>query len=372
VFWYWFFVGPALLLALLSLRGERKRAAYVAERLAATVGKLPPATVIVPVKGYDEGLRENLAALTALDYPDYELIVVARSAADIPPGVLPDAARVVLAQGGDPNTGEKVRNLQAAVRMARRRSEVLAFADSDGLPGKGWLRALVGPLAEEGVGATTGFRWFAPEPPTFWSLMRSVWDAVAAGRLGPGDNPFVWGGAMAIRKEVFIDARVAEFWKNTVSDDYALAAAVHEAGLRIAYAPGALVPSRERTGAVRLFRWMRRQMTITRVYRPRIWWPALIAHIFYCGGMAAAAIASIRGDRLAEWALIAQLSPGMLKGLNRATLARAALPQCDAWFRRHQWVHAIWVPLATWLWLAALLSSMFGRTIEWRGNRYRL
>ena len=34
VFVYWFFVGPALLLAALSLRGERKRAAYVARRLA--------------------------------------------------------------------------------------------------------------------------------------------------------------------------------------------------------------------------------------------------------------------------------------------------------------------------------------------------
>ena len=39
-----------------------------------------PVTLIVPVKGYDEGLRENLAALAALDYPDYELIVAAHAA----------------------------------------------------------------------------------------------------------------------------------------------------------------------------------------------------------------------------------------------------------------------------------------------------
>ena len=53
---------------------------------------LPPATVIVPVKGDDEGLRENLAALASLDYPDYELIVAAQSADDIPRGVLPARA----------------------------------------------------------------------------------------------------------------------------------------------------------------------------------------------------------------------------------------------------------------------------------------
>ncbi len=372
MFWYWFFVGPALLLALLSLRGERKRAAYVARRLAEPPGHLPPATVIVPVKGQDEGLRENLAALAALDYPDYELIVVARSAADIPADVLPGRVKVVLAHGDDPATGEKVQNLQAAVRAARKRSDVLAFADSDGRVPARWLRALVAPLSEPGVGAATGFRWFTPVPPTFWSLLRSVWDAVACGTLGPGDNRFAWGGATAIRKLVFFDARVPDFWKNTVSDDYALAAAVHAAGLTIAYAPGALTPCYEHTGARRLFSWMRRQMLITRTYQPRLWWPALAAHIFYCGGMTASLAASIAGSRLAEWALIAQLSPGMLKAYNRAIVARAALPDCEAWFRRHSWVHAMWVPLATWLWLAALISSAFGNAIEWRGYRYHL
>jgi len=373
VFWYWFFVGPAIALALLSLRGERRRADYVAARLPVPdCADLPPVTVIVPVKGEDDGLRENLAALASLDYPDYELIMTAHSASDIPPGVLPARAKVVLAHGDDSATGEKVQNLQAAVRVARRSSEVFAFADSDGRPGPLWLRALVAPLAEPGVGASTGFRWFVPEPPTFWTLLRGVWDAVIAGRLGPGDNPFAWGGAMAIRKQVFADAGVGDAWKRTISDDYALAAAIHRAGLSIAYAPGALTPSYDRITARCFFRWTRRQMLITRRYNPKLWWTALIAHILYCGGMAASIAASIQGNRLAEWALLAQLSPGMLKGMNRATLAKAALPQCEAWFKRHQWTHALWVPLATWMWLIALLSSAFGRTIEWRGKRYRL
>ena len=113
-------------------------------------------------------------------------------------------------------------------------------------------------------------------------------------------------------------------------------------------------------------------MTVTRVYNGSLWWQGLVAHIFYCGGMAASVIASLRGSRLAEWALLAQLSPGMLKGLNRAILARAALPECEDWFERHIWVHAIWNPLGTWLWLAVLVSSAFGNTIRWRGYTYHL
>ena len=369
---YWCLTGPALLLAALSLRGERKRAAYVARRLGEPPKELPPATVIVPVKGSDEGLRENLEALAALDYPDYELIVAAHSASDIPLGVLPARVKVVLAHGTDPAGAEKIQNLMAAVRAARKRSRVLAFADSDGRVGRGWLRALVAPLEEPGVGASTGYRWFLPDPPDFWSLMRGVWDAVVAGTLGPGDCYFAWGGAMAIRKEVFFEARVPDFWQGALSDDYALSRAVHAAGLSIAYAPGALTPCGEHITAGRFFGWIRRQLAITRIYAPGLWWPALIAHIFYCGGMTASIAASIRGNRLAEWALIAQLSPGMLKGLNRATLARASLPGHEAWFKRHAWVHAIWSPLGTWIWLAALVSSAFARSIEWRGRRYPL
>jgi cellulose synthase/poly-beta-1,6-N-acetylglucosamine synthase-like glycosyltransferase len=359
VLWYWLFVGPALLLALLSLRGERSRARYAAMRLAASPTVTPPATVIVPVKGQDDGLRENLAALASLDYPDYELIVAAQKAEDIPPGVLPRTCRIVLAHAEDRNTGEKVLNLQAAVRAARRRSEVLAFADSDGRPSAGWLKALVAPLIERGVGAATGFRWFTPDPPTFWTLLRSVWDAVAAGQLGPGDNPFVWGGATAVRRDVFVEAKVAEYWKNTVSDDYALADAVHKLGLTIAFAPGALTPSFDRIGGAGLFSWTKRQMILTRRHRPKLWWTALIAHIFYCGGMVAAIL---RADRWSMSALAILLVTGMWKGRNRAAIARSP----------HRWPHVLLVPLATWLWLIALTGSAFSRTIEWRGRTYDL
>ena len=370
--WCWLMAGSAALLALGSLHGERRRAAYVKARLAASAGALPPATVIVPVKGEDEGLRQNLAALAALDYPDYELIVVAQSAADIPAGALPRRAKVVLAHDGSLEASEKVQNLAAAVAAARRTSTIYAFADSDARVTAGWLRALAAPLEEPGVGASTGYRWFTPQPAGLWSLLRAVWDGAAFGLLGPGDNPFAWGGAMATRKEVFFDAGIPESWRTAISDDYALSDAVHRAGLRIAFAPGALAPSMEPITARRFFAWSRRQLLLTRVYSPELWRAALAAHVFYCGGMLAAAVAWLHGSAAASWLLAAQLLPGMAKGLLRTRRARAALPSHAAWFRRWGWAHTLLVPAVTWLWLVTLLSTAFGTSIEWRGRRYRL
>ncbi len=369
----WILIGLALALALASLRGERRRADYVAACLAQPPAHdLPPATVIVPVKGQDEGLSDNLAALAALDYPDYELIVVARAPQDVPSGVVPASARLVLAGEAPAGAGEKIHNLLAALREARAGSEILAFADSDGRVGAGWLRALVAALARPNVGAATGYRWHLPDPPDFWSLVRAVWDSVIAGRFGPGENRFAWGGAMAIRREDFIRLRVEDFWKGSVSDDYGLSAAVRAGGLGIAWAPGALVATSGHTSAAELVGWIRRQMVITRVYQPGLWWPGFLAHLVYCGAMAAAVFLMFQGGLAGEYALVAQWGLGMLKGVNRATLARAALPHYKPWFDRHGWVFAWWTPLATWVWLYAFLASAAGNRIQWRGRRYRL
>jgi hypothetical protein len=104
----------------------------------------------------------------------------------------------------------------------------------------------------------------------------------------------------------------------------------------------------------------RREMSAARRLAARLWWQALLAHLVYCGAMLAAIIASARGNRGAEWALVAQFGLGMLKGANRATLAKAALPEYKIWFDRHSWTHVLWVPLVTWVWLFVLLLSAFG------------
>ena len=358
---------------MLGLRGERKRARFVAERLHPDGDtNLPPATVIVPIEGAEEDLRENLAALVSLDYPDYELIVAVRTASAIPPAVLPSRVIVVLGGAKEDGGSDRIKNLSAGVRVSRKRSQIFAFATGGGRASKNWLRALATPLADPEVAASTGYCWYTPEPPAFWSLMRSVWNAPVAGLLGPGNNPFVWAGSMAIRKETFFEMHITEAWRHAHSEEGVLLRAIRKAHRAIAFAPGALVAVAGRVSAREFLRSAQRQMDIARACLPRLWWSALLAHVFYCGAMAAAITASVRGSRGAEWALVTQLGLGMLKGVNRAALARAELPEREAWFKRHAWVHALWVPLATWVWLWVLLASAFSGALQWRGRRYGL
>src|SRR5204862_2491357 len=103
----------------------------------------------------------------------------------------------------------------------------------------------------------------------FWSLMRSVWNAPIAGLFGPKNNPFVWGGSMAIRKETFFELRIPDCWRGAVSDDGELTRAIHRAQRTIAFAPGAVVATAGRTDAREFFKWANRQIAIARIYFPR-------------------------------------------------------------------------------------------------------
>jgi ceramide glucosyltransferase len=373
----WLFVilvAPAVLLAAFSWRGEREKFRYYRQRLPDQQQSafVPPVSLIVPVKGYDQGLQKNLASLATLDYPDYELIVAAHSSTDVPPDVVPPKARVVFSEGQPAGAAEKLQNLLAAVRAVRPESEVLAFADSDGSVSRGWLRALVAPLAQAGVGAATGYRVYLPELTGFWSALRSAWNAVIFGTFGPGKIEFVWGGAMALRKDLFFRLGVESLWAFTASDDYVLTDAVRSAKLQLRFAPGAMVVSSDGIGAGDLLRWIKRQLVITRVYAPRLWVLSFLATLIYCTAMVTCIVALLDGHGVAGAVLAVLLAAGMLKGTAREKLAAIALPHSRPWFQRHGWTFTWLVPLATWTWLYGHLASALTNVIEWRGYRYRL
>lgn len=357
----WIPVLLALALSLLTLRPGRRRPA------APPPARWPPATLIVPVKGHDEGLRENLAALASLDYPDYELIVCARERADLPAGAIPASARIVYAlplpSDASPHTGEKIQNLLAAIGAARPESEILAFADSDARPAPGWLKALAAELEDPQTGAATGYRWYLPRR-GFTSHLRAAWNAVIAGGFFDAEPQFCWGGATAIRRQRFDQLRVRDYWRGHLSDDYRLSQAIRDAQLRIAFAPGALTPARDHATLAEFLEWIRRQLLLTRVHRPDLWRLALIAHLIYCAGMISALVLATPASLAC---LTGQLLSGIAKAKRRQDQATLLLGESARSFAQ-----LALVPLATWAWLCAILASAFGRRMSWRGVRYRL
>ena len=291
---FYFFAAIVIWLGLLSLRGGLNFAAYVRRETSRPLSNFTPfVSVVVPCRGFEAGLRENLTALFAQDYNRYEIIFVTAQADD--PAVVTieelrevwqDVWRCVtrrIVAGRAKESGQKVHNLTAAVLEVDPRSEVLVFVDSDARPLAGWLRLLVAPLSDQRIGAATGYRWFIPEHGGLTSQLRSVWNASIASALGEReDKNFCWGGSTAIRRATFEKLQVAERWQGTVSDDFTLTRVLQEAKLPIHFVPACLVASVGDCAARELLEFTNRQLKITRVYAAHLWKPVLIGSLLFC------------------------------------------------------------------------------------------
>jgi cellulose synthase/poly-beta-1,6-N-acetylglucosamine synthase-like glycosyltransferase len=264
-----------------SFRGGVEYLRYFKQELARPLSEwVPFATVIAPCKGLDEGLKKNLQALLAQDYPAYEVVFVVDDEADPAVSVITEIISrnstitklVVASKAVD--SSQKVENLREAVLHASASSEVFVFVDSDARPATDWLRHLVAPLADNGAGAATGYRWFISKKPSFSSELRNMWNASIASALGPNTKSnFCWGGSTAIRRETFERLNVREKWKGTLSDDFTVTRVMSEAGLKIYFVPQALTPTVENCSLAEMFEFTNRQMKIEKssIFRSCVW-----------------------------------------------------------------------------------------------------
>src|SRR5437667_6813335 len=252
---------------------------------------LPSIVLILPVRGLDEGFGENVRALLSQAYPRYRLLVVADDSSDPAPARIETIAREfprvpatkILADANP--LGGKVNALRSALGHLVPEDEVAVFADSDIRPARDWLRQLVQPLADSTVGAATGFRWYVPPRPTFWSLVRAEWNAVSANVLFDPRRSFAWGGSCAVRTDRLNELRLAERWRNVLSDDLVLTRAVRDAGLKIAYTPAALVPTFEGADRPACLDWCCRQMTMPPLSLPIVRRYAVAAFSIFDGSV---------------------------------------------------------------------------------------
>jgi cellulose synthase/poly-beta-1,6-N-acetylglucosamine synthase-like glycosyltransferase len=387
---FYFFAAISIWLALVSLRGGVRFVRYLQTELARDYPEFTPfATVFVPCRGVDEGLKENISAIFAQDYPEFEIVFVSDRAGDPAFAVINQARRLFTGESGPtmrfvisgPATGcgQKVHNLRAAVAAAASQSEVLVFVDTDARPGANWLRNLIGPLQDLNLGATTGYRWFVPVRGGLASHLRSVWNAAIASALGERlEKNFCWGGSTAIRRQTFYQCKVTEYWRGTVSDDFALTRALHEAGLPIKFVPQCLTASVEDCTLKELIEFTTRQLKITRVYAAHLWRGVLIGSVLFVlvffGGMALVIARALLGLSFITplFLLLIIFTLGSMKSHFRLRAVSQAIsgPRLNSF--QTTWAQLTLWPLASLLYLYNALAAMFSRRITWRGITYEL
>jgi cellulose synthase/poly-beta-1,6-N-acetylglucosamine synthase-like glycosyltransferase len=328
----------------------------------------------------EPGLRENLQTLVEQDYPRYEVLFVF-DAADDPAIQFGDElghgssriARTIIA-GPATDSGQKVHNLRVAATEISEESEVLVFVDTDARPGKDWLRHLVAPLADETLGASTGYRWFVPSKGGIASRLRGVWNASVASALGSDTaKNFCWGGSTAIRRTTFEKLDVSERWRGTVSDDFTITRVLKEAKLPIHFTPNCLVASVGDCDFRELFEFTTRQIKITRVYASHLWLPLLLGSalfaIVFIGGII---LLILSRSPVLLLALLLIFTLGATKSFIRWRAITIPLNQYRSSLNRDVLAHIFLWPFASLLYLYNAIIAGFSQRITWRGITYEL
>ena len=387
---FYFFAAISIVLGLLSLRGGVRFVRYLQKETAKELPEFTPfATVFVPCRGVDVRLKENILSLFAQDYPEFEIIFVSDSADDPAFAVIEQARQSFQKQTGPvistivagpaSDSGQKVHNLRKAVNAADPQSEVFVFTDTDAQTQKFWLRALVAPLRDDTVGATTGYRWFVARDGGFASHLLSVWNAAIASALGErGEKNFCWGGSTAIRRATFEALHVADRWRGTVSDDFTISRVLHEAGLPVKFVPHCLTPSFHRTTPRELIEFTTRQLKITRVYASHLWRSVLIGSVIFAitifGCIALIIVRAALGVSFATPHLLLLLIFVMGAAKSHLRLKAVGLIINDEALRRTgiTLAHVFLWPIASLLFLYNALAAAVSRRITWRGILYEL
>jgi ceramide glucosyltransferase len=382
---FYFLAAIQILLGMYAVAEGLRWLGMVRRRMkAAPAFYTPRVAVICACKGAEVELERNLLALCDFDYSGYEVFLALASASDPAHAIARRVAErsktkvhLVIA-GKAEGCGEKVNNLRAAIDEIPPECDVFVFADSDGRPGRPWLKRLVAPLADTRIGAATTMRWFFPAKSGMANALLTAWNAAIATFLGEHKSNFCWGGGTAIRREAFEQAGVREFWRGAVADDLAMTNAVKGSGRQIYFVPECLAPSEAEVDFNGLLEFTNRQIIITRVYSQRLWLQAGAAHLFYSltmlFGIVLLAAQIVEGVPVLQLAVIvvAPAILAMMRGVLRVLAVTEILPALRQKLLEQSWMVTFVAALVPFLFSINFFVSGVTRKICWRGVRYEL
>ena len=376
-------VCAAMLVILLFLYGYSFHALWISHRRSAPQGRTqwPRVALIIPCKGLDPNLRDNLRRHFHHDYPEYRIVFSVADAADPACKIIDElirtethrpAALVIAARL--PHCVEKASNQIAALRAIGPDVEVIVCSDSDGLPRDAhWLRSLVAGLDD--CSLVSGFRWYVPSRGSLTGFVQSAFDSGWCLLHALGKT--TWGGAMTFRRETAERLHYEDHLSRAITDDLALQACTHRAGERTDFTPGGMVLSEPAERFGDFFRWAVRQSQLVRLVTPWIWLMGFAAANVYAAffvlSMALLLVPDSTWGRalpVSAFGIAAVFYLG--RGLLTYRVARALLPEHTERIARLRWVYYWAIPLADLLAPIVAYASLWSRTIRWRGVAYRI
>jgi ceramide glucosyltransferase len=232
------------LVIIAAARFKKHSEQYRQSALSASLQALPPVTIFKPVHGMEERLQQNLASFFEQDYPDYEIIIGARSADD-PAIVLagelqrqyPNVKSRIVTSGPPEWPNAKVFTLDKMIRLSS--NDYFVISDSDVRVGPDFLRNVIPLLFDRKLGLVSCLYRGDPSA-DFWSSLEALGmsvempSGVVVADMLEGIR-FALGPAVAFRRDALDAIGGIATTADYYSDDYVLGNKIWAAGYKVIF-----------------------------------------------------------------------------------------------------------------------------------------
>ena len=330
----------------------------------------PSVTVIMPVRGLDQDLRNNIASVLNQDYPGpRNYIFVLDDENDPTYNVITNLlsnrnvnAKVLINRGGR-SKGEAL-----AFGLGEATGDVVVLVDSDAQVHELWLKNLVEALMR-GFGAATTYRFYLPlRRLSLGSVLRASFNMIGITAMQNPTARFTWGGSSAVWRWLIEKWSVRDYLPYYLSDDYVITHFVHREGLGIEFVPESLVLTLEDVGLREAFSWAVRQLWYVRVYGFKGFMLYAASYTLYAITLPMAATLLIINTYVSILGVLPYLL-GMVKDYVRVSGIRGLNKYYrERITRRYAVLLALAsVPNVYFSWLA-IIKTTFTNSINWRGR----
>lgn len=277
-----FLFAAATLVLLLLIRVAAAAAFLVGLRMPDS-GLAGRVTLVLPLTGTSTFLPTLIHALSEQTLQPRRLIIVVESMEDPAWNQASQACTQasfpmeICIAGLTEGCSQKCWNLIAAIHQLDGEDDVVVFFDADIVPQPTWLSLLATPILADKADVVTGYRWTHIGSKV---LSRSIVAAIDRGiAMLPALQRFrlVWGGSMAFSTSALIALDLPKLLSRTLSDDCTIGSQARQLGLRVLTRRLLRVPSRPPDTFFAAWKFGHRQYQIIHVYRPGLWWLALVS-----------------------------------------------------------------------------------------------
>lgn len=239
----------------------------------------PPTTqfyvaVLVPCKGNDDpDFENNLLNIVEQDYAgNIEIFFCVESEQDT---ALPTLRKLeqaydhvqVCVAGYSTRCAQKTFNILKGMECASD-VDIFVIADADIQPHPTWLQELVAPFIDPKVGAATGFFRRIPTGNRSWvgNYLAGFFTSIIMIGVSNDRLKSLWGGSLAIRKEMMDTYQLYDRLSSEIVDDVALMHALHQYKLERRYVKSCTLKSYSDMNITESIEWFVRQIQFLQIY----------------------------------------------------------------------------------------------------------